>query len=251
MNLSYINDDPAVIRITGELDYDNCHEIESLIKASLAQNESVTLMLDSLDFIDSSGLMSLVSTAMAARKNGSSVKIHSLNSHTAHILNVSGFWNLFEINKDVEIRQSIDLISCKTGVIKLEIHPTKDDCRSARMKIAEFAEKMGFASEDIDDIKLALGEALSNVVRHGAVESQCIKIQCMASEDKLQLSIRYQSEEFDPDSVPIPNVEAPCEGGMGIHFMRLVMDSIRYRFNAGYASVMMVKQRQCSEVAIH
>lgn len=248
MNLNYIDNDPAVIRITGELDYDNCNEAELLIKSSLIDNGSVTLMLDSLDFIDSSGLMSLVSAALEARKSGSCIKINSLNTHTAHILHVSGFWDLFEISKGIQILPSSDFTSCKTGVIKMEILAQKDDCRSARINIAEFAQKMGFSSNDIDDTKLAVGEALSNAVRHGAIESQSIKIQCLASEDKLQLSIRYPSKEFNPDSVPIPDLKTSCEGGMGIHFMRLVMDSVRYQFDSGYASVMMVKQRHCAEI---
>lgn len=250
MNLIHINDDPAIIRITGELDYDNCNEAESYIKASLASNESVTLMLDSLEFVDSSGLMSLVSAALEARKNNTSIKIGSLNTHTAHILHVSGFWSLFDISSDLDIQPPSDSSSCKIGAIKMEIHASKDDCRSARNNIAEFAEKMGFASEEIDDIKLALGEALSNAVRHGAVQSQCIRIHCLATEEKLQLSLRYLSDEFDPDSVPIPNTESPCEGGMGIHFMRLVMSSVKYRFDSGYVSVMMAKQRQCAEVLV-
>lgn len=248
LNLDYMINDSSVIRITGELDYDNCNEAESLIRSSLIDNRSVTLLLDSLDFIDSSGLMSLVSAALEAKKNGCQIKIGSLNTHTAHILHVSGFWNLFDINKDIDIQPASDIASCKAGAMKLEIHPVKDDCRMARNSIADFAKQMGFSSEEIDDIKLALGESLSNAVRHGAIESQCIKIQCLVSEDKLQLSIRYPSEKFDPDSIPIPNREAPCEGGMGIHFMRLVMDSVRYRFNSGYASVMMIKLRQCAEV---
>ncbi|MHB1456130.1 MAG: ATP-binding protein [Armatimonadota bacterium] len=248
MNLNYIINDSSVIRITGELDYDNCREADSLIRSSLINNGSVTLLLDSLDFMDTSGLMSLVSVALEAQKSDCKIKIGSLNTHTAHILHMSGFWNLFDISKHIDIQPAYDTASCKTGVVKLEINPVKDDCRMARNNIAEFAKNMGFSSDDIDDIKLAVGESLSNAVRHGAVDSDCIKIQCLALEDKLQLSIRYPSAEFNPDSIPIPNNDAPCEGGMGIHFMRLVMDSVRYRFYAGYVSVLMVKKRECATV---
>ena len=34
----------------------------------------------------------------------------------------------------------------------------------------------------------------------------------------------------------------PCEGGMGIYFMRLVMDSVDYQFADGHAILTLEKQ---------
>jgi len=36
---------------------------------------------------------------------------------------------------------------------------------------------------------------------------------------------------FDPGTVPTPLAGELREGGMGIHFMRLTMDDVRYRFD--------------------
>lgn len=238
----------STIKIVGELNYDNCREVESQIGQLVAASEGpISLRLDSLDFIDSSGMLALASVARAARGNGKTIRIASLNMHVAHVLHLSGIWDLFDIAADVVIHPSERMKACSTGLINMTIHAARIECRAARNGVAHFADEMGFVDEDVDDIRLAVGEALSNAVRHGAVESETIIVRSVANEDRMQIVIRYPSDIFDPDRIPIPDLNAPCENGRGIYFMKLVMDSVRYRFDSGHALITLTKKRKCAQ----
>jgi len=54
--------------------------------------------------------------------------------------------------------------------------------------------------------------------------------------------LKYPSAVFDSHSVPAPDLESLSEGGMGIYFMRLVMDGVEYEFEDGCAMLTLEKR---------
>jgi hypothetical protein len=55
--------------------------------------------------------------------------------------------------------------------------------------------------------------------------------------------LKYRSSRFDPHCIPEPSADMPAEGGMGIYFMRLVMNEVNYDFRDGYAYLTLVKRK--------
>lgn len=101
----------------------------------------------------------------------------------------------------------------------------------ARNAIASFARLCGFTREEIDDIRLAAGEALSNAVEHGrSLRASGFSVRCTFEDEELTIEIRDNGEGFTlADREEIPLIERTR--GFGIFLMRRLMDGVRYDRN--------------------
>ncbi len=99
----------------------------------------------------------------------------------------------------------------------------------ARSAIASFARLCGFSSSEVDDIRLATGEALNNAVEHGRAErSSGFSVHCSFDEGELLVEIHDNGYGFIVDEAHgrLPADDAPR--GYGIFLMRRLMDEVRY-----------------------
>jgi anti-sigma regulatory factor (Ser/Thr protein kinase) len=118
-----------------------------------------------------------------------------------------------------------------------------------RTKVAEMVESVPGGDEHVDTIRLAVGEAASNAVRHGCACNEDLKVgvECSTDGEILVIEIRDPGPGFNPDDVPTPLVGELREGGMGIHFMRLTMDEVTYRFDDRGTTVRLRKRLLADE----
>ena len=83
-------------------------------------------------------------------------------------------------------------------------------------------------------IHLALEEAVSNVIMYAYPEGTAgnMVLDAVRDGNRLQFTLVDRGKAFDPTTVPEANPEAPLEerpvGGLGIHLVRSIMDSISY-----------------------
>lgn len=230
---------PPVVRASGELDHANCAEFESILQRTLGSHEIIVLALDEITFIDSCGLRVLIKAAVDAGKAGCKLHIASMTPQLDHVLTVSGFRDLFGVDLITE-KPPKAIPSDRDYCFELPGVP--DTCRRVRNEVAAFARGMGFSDTGVDDIKLAVGEAVSNAIRHGSVCDDSIEVKCHNHNDALRVTLRYPSTEFDPDSIPPPTYSSAPEGGMGIYFMKLVMDHVDYEFQDGFTALTIEKK---------
>ncbi len=242
LQLGVTDADPVVISAVGELDYANCDLLADVISEAIrGRDRVVDLSLDGLSFVDSSGLRILVRAAMLAKESNRSIRIITLAHQLNHMLDISGFKHLFEICPQPGADAgTIDNLPA-SGAFSFHVFPEADASHTARCEICDFAARMGAGQLAIDDIRLAIGEAVSNAVRHGQCAGNPIQFQCSMENQRLQIMMKYPSKPFDPHRVPVPDMSSPAEGGMGIHFMRLVMDSVDYEFRDGSAVLTLQK----------
>jgi serine/threonine-protein kinase RsbW len=101
----------------------------------------------------------------------------------------------------------------------------------ARNAIASFARICGFSKDEVADIRLAAGEALSNAVEHGRNERQPgFSVRCSFDDGELMIEIRDNGEGFELQ----PTTEIPIEQrerGFGIFLMCRLMDGVRFDNN--------------------
>jgi serine/threonine-protein kinase RsbW len=79
------------------------------------------------------------------------------------------------------------------------------------------------------NLNLVLTEALSNVIKYAACESQALRVCIQIEEGTLSIQVHDQGEGFDFENLPCPDPEALCERGRGIFIIRQIMDSVDYR----------------------
>lgn len=122
-------------------------------------------------------------------------------------------------------------------------------------QIAEFVEETVRAASWNDDevyhVQMAVDEACSNVMEHaygsgwqGDIDLTC----CIEDQGDLVISIRDSGKPFDPSSVPEPpigaDLESLPEGGLGLYFMRKLMDQVTFHFDEKNGNMLtMVKRR--------
>ncbi len=102
----------------------------------------------------------------------------------------------------------------------------------ARQEIARFAIACGFSEEDVSDIRLAAGEALSNAVEHGcATSDRSFTVRCGFDGERLTIVIQDSGRGF-AEPVHRVSVEPDDRGrGFGIFLMRRLMDEVSFARN--------------------
>ncbi|MFQ5436664.1 MAG: ATP-binding protein [Anaerolineae bacterium] len=111
------------------------------------------------------------------------------------------------------------------------------------------AAQAGLSKKEIFHIELACDEACTNIIEHayGGEDKGSIRVMWTAKDDKFIVSIHDNGRAFQPEKVTTPEkpdpdrVEKMKIGGLGIHFMRQLMDKVIYEFNSDGNTLTMIK----------
>ncbi len=92
------------------------------------------------------------------------------------------------------------------------------------------------ASENMDELIVAVNEAAANILRHGYQDSAgTITVIVTSTNRGITVTLLDNAPHFDPTLAPSPNMTLPLEkrpfGGMGIHMMKEFCDELSYRHN--------------------
>ena len=103
----------------------------------------------------------------------------------------------------------------------------------------------GFDEESMDAIKLAVDEALTNVWRHAHAGDPCRRVRLVFSlePEAFRVEIHDSGPGFDPEAVDKPDPADPKVGGLGLHFIRQVMDQVEYRRLGAEGNVLVLTKR--------
>jgi serine phosphatase RsbU (regulator of sigma subunit)/putative methionine-R-sulfoxide reductase with GAF domain/anti-sigma regulatory factor (Ser/Thr protein kinase) len=111
-----------------------------------------------------------------------------------------------------------------------------ESLNAIREFVATAARSAGLDEKEVYNVQLAADEAASNITEHayqGVADGQ-IEISAQVVDDELQIVLRDQGKPFDPDEIDEPNVDATLEeravGGLGLLFMRKLMDELRFAY---------------------
>lgn len=229
--LIHYTDEPT-ITLRGEVDYRNMERVKQAI-CSIAEGgqTSINVDLEGLIFMDSTGLSALVDAARTVIPNGGEIRLKAPSTQLVKVLANSGFAEFF---KCLEISGRRAPVSTPVKpdtreIIEFEVPSRAEMISHIRARVADFASQMPLDADEIDDIKLAVGEASSNALRHGAnPDWPKVGVRMERRKDCLKVFISDKGAGFDPDSVCLPSIGDLCEGGRGIMFMRSLMDDVKF-----------------------
>jgi serine/threonine-protein kinase RsbW len=130
-----------------------------------------------------------------------------------------------------------------------------DKIQQACQFVAQGAVQAGLDDTAVFHVELACDEACTNVIEHAYAgeDTGDILVSWEVQGDRFIITIRDHGRAFDPADVPLPpTVEVelkgddhqtlPRVGGLGIHFMRKLMDEVQYHFDAGGNTLTLVKR---------
>jgi anti-sigma regulatory factor (Ser/Thr protein kinase) len=105
--------------------------------------------------------------------------------------------------------------------------------------IRDFGAKRGLTGQETFDITLAFDELLTNTITYGyeAGGRHEIRVTLALEGDMFHGEIRDDGKAFNPLDIPEPNLSLDIDerpiGGLGIFFVRQVMDGLDYRREGG------------------
>lgn len=120
--------------------------------------------------------------------------------------------------------------------------------------VSQAAADAGFDADDTFHIQMAVDEACTNVVEHayGGSGRGDIAVTCVIDAARgLRIEIRDRGKPFNPNSVPMPNsiqgasdVDQLSAGGLGIYFMRKLMDLVEFHFDERQGNLLVMEKRR-------
>lgn len=130
-------------------------------------------------------------------------------------------------------------------ILKFSVPGKPEYVGTVRLAISSLANFAGFDIEAVEDIKVAVSEACTNVVRHGSNESEeTYEVACEVGADRIIISVIDQAGGYDTSNYHQPALDysSPKEGGLGIFIIKALMDEVDIFSELGTGtSIKMVK----------
>lgn len=140
---------------------------------------------------------------------------------------------------------------------ELSVPGRYDQIRRLCAFVGEGAREAGFDDDAVFQVELACDEACTNIIEHtyegeGVGE---IQVTWQINTDLFTVIIRDYGPRFDPSGIPSPAVPPDLDdieelpvGGLGVFFMRRLMDKVTFDYHQGKGNVLtMVKRRTQDE----
>lgn len=114
-------------------------------------------------------------------------------------------------------------------------------------KVTVFLEENAASAEAVFAANLAIEELVTNIIKYGYddKEQHLIEMTLALENNVLSIEIRDDGHEFDPFDRPEPDTNLPAAerdiGGLGIHFVRKMLDSCAYHRRDGVNVVTVTK----------
>lgn len=108
------------------------------------------------------------------------------------------------------------------------LNSTADELASFRPILQRLLAKSGLGEKKTGEVTLAVDETLSNIMRHGYPDGIAGKVEIEYKDypERIEISIRDFGKYFDPNQLPDPELPSTKPGGLGVYFMKQLMDKV-------------------------
>jgi anti-sigma regulatory factor (Ser/Thr protein kinase) len=134
--------------------------------------------------------------------------------------------------------------------LTLALANTRSEIGRLTEAVDRFARRIGTTDEDLHNIHLILDELVINVIKYAFRDAKphTIDVRLALNGRRLTMTIEDDGREFDPTTAPAPVLDIPIEerpiGGLGIHIVRTLSDSVTYRREHGRNILTVVRTLQ-------
>lgn len=137
--------------------------------------------------------------------------------------------------------------------MKLEFEALSVNEGFARVAVAAFCARMNPTLDELEDIKTAVSEAVTNAIIHGYEEKEgTVVMQCCLSGSTVHITVKDSGKGIadierakEPFFTTRPELE---RSGMGFSFMEAFMDEVEVRSKVGEGTVIKMKKIWCGKV---
>ena len=130
-------------------------------------------------------------------------------------------------------------------ILKFSVPGKPEYVGTVRLAVSSLANCAGFDIEAVEDIKVAVSEACTNVVCHCKPNrDDCYEVACEVGDGRIIISVIDRAGGYDMEKYqrPVIDRECPKEGGLGIFIIKALMDEVDIFSELGLGtSIKMVK----------
>jgi len=246
----------CVVHPVGDIDMAVVPELRSGIDDALISGcSNVVLDLTEVTYADSSALGLLVWLDHRLEPLSGRLVLAGATLDVARILELSGLVSVaasIAMSANVTAAlEGLDLVPAATEALwreEVEVPHDVNELSAVREQVSTLIQPLDFPESAIFDIKVALGEALANAIRHGVAEAgdSEVEVAVIAYDDRVVLEIADNGVGYDGTPSDTADVYAP--GGRGIMFMRALMDSVDFEQRAGGGTLVRLVKHRAGEV---
>ncbi len=242
----------CVLKVSGDFDSTSVQGVRDSLDAALGEGfRSIVLDLSGVTYMDSSALGFVVWADQRLQPVAGRLALAGANADVARILELTG---LIGVAPSIVVSASLAealsggvLTYDRSGALWVESFEFAADASrlaSARTRLGEIIAPLGLSDSAVFDIKVAVGEALANAVRHGSPRGQsdtvCVEVRAYA--DRVDIVVSDDGCGYDGAIRPSRDAFAPS--GRGVLFMRALMDAVEFCPGiVGGTSVVLAKRR--------
>lgn len=119
----------------------------------------------------------------------------------------------------------------KDIIQQLEMNVSMEDMPLMKDFVFSVAEKVGMSERRLQQIRLAVEEAVDNIVHYSGATT--LSLTATHQLRRLRITITDNGTPFNPLEMPPPELNLPGAqrkiGGLGIHFIRQMSDDVSYQ----------------------
>lgn len=241
-----IEKDPSarayVLRLSGEIDHANVPEIREMLEEIVdAGCFHVIFDLEHVSYLDSAALGLIVWLDHRIAPCDGRLILVGANKDVSRILELAG---LIDVAPTISARETVEvaLTGLKPSKPSSVLHWSEsmllpaqaESLARVRGAICDLLSSVEMGPSALFDVKVAVGEALANAVRHGSPggERDQVRIDVSAYEDHVTIQVRDKGTGFDAEGDESDGDYLFAAGGRGVLFMKALMDRVEFSRDA-------------------
>lgn len=131
--------------------------------------------------------------------------------------------------------------------VSLKIRPVLDELQQITAAVEDLASRENWSQDLEFKVNLVLDELGVNIVNYGGEVSE-IEVSLSSEEETVTIEITDDGKPFDPLTEAVePDISAPIDerpiGGLGLYFVRTMMDEMHYKREQGKNRLALAKRR--------
>lgn len=136
----------------------------------------------------------------------------------------------------------------KSTKYSISVQASTEHLAEVRNFVAKHAREFGFKKQDVADIRLAVDEAYTNIIKHAYKNdgNKSVDIELGYNSDTFWITLMDTGDAFDPRNYSKPDVRQKIKekkrGGVGVYLIRKLMDDVEYNTKGSVNEIRMTKK---------
>lgn len=140
-------------------------------------------------------------------------------------------------------------MSKSTTTYSISVQASTKHLAEVRNFVAKHASDFGFKKQDVADIRLAVDEAYTNIIKHAYKNDahKSVDIELGYNSSEFWISLLDTGDAFDPTNYSKPDVRKKIKekkrGGVGVYLIKKLMDHVEYHTEGSVNEIRMTKKK--------